>query len=132
MAKKGGRPKAIDRKKRSSYVRFRCSEEEKKQISSLSKTYGISMTDYIMRKALDMKLVTNHVQMMNEIHAIGNELARSGNNINQLAKHVNALNKAGRMNQKFLPQLADLLEKHHRRQDEIRTAIREIIREMSR
>jgi len=131
MAKKGGRPKVSDRKRKSSYVRFRCSEEEKKQIISLSKTYGVSMTDYIMRKALDMKLVTNHLQMMNEIHALGTELARSGNNINQLAKHVNALNKAGRLDQMFLPQLADLLEKHHRKQDEIRTAIRKITREMS-
>lgn len=132
MAKKGGRPKVDETKKKLSYIRFRCLEDEKKQIALLSKTYGLSMTDYILKKALDKKLVTNHVQLLGEIHTIGTELARSGNNINQLAKHANTLNKTGNLNQSILGQLNVLLENYQQQQNEIRTVFRKIIRELNK
>ena|SRR5690606_28760049 len=132
MSNSNGRPLKPDKEKKLAYIRFRCHEDEKKQIVSLSKSYGLSMTDYILKKALDKKVVFNHIELIKEIHEIGTELSRAGNNINQLSKHANTLNKSGRLNESIIHRLNIILDEYNENQDKIRVAFRRIIRELTK
>ena len=88
MKHKGGRPKIDISKKKATQFFIKCTHGEKNIIKDRAKEYGLTITDFILRKCLDQKIVFNHVEYLKEIHALNLELGRQGNNINQLAKYV--------------------------------------------
>lgn len=132
MKLKGGRPKNDPTLNRGTEIKIRCCLCEKDDIKALAKSYGLTMTDYVLKKCLDQRLVFNHVEYLKEIHELNLEIARQGNNINQLAKYANTLNISGKLNSEIAEKLTEILSIYSIKQDEIRSAFRRLIREMSK
>ena len=94
---------------------FRVTEEEAEQIKAKVQESGLSQKDYLMKVALGRK-----IQNTDGIKAVIPELKRIGNNLNQIAKHMNEGNypmmQEVKENQKELTelwqQLRQYLQKH--------------------
>ncbi|WP_028298726.1 plasmid mobilization protein [Olivibacter sitiensis] len=128
--RKGGRPEKESAGKRTAEIKIRCLAEEKNKIKSLSKSLGISITDYILKRALEQKIVVNYKEIHKELHEIGTEFSRAGNNINQLAKHANAMHKMGKLDHSIVERFSLLLSDYVKKKDEVRVVLRKVIREL--
>ncbi|MCE5223200.1 MobC family plasmid mobilization relaxosome protein [bacterium] len=132
MDRKGGRPRLADDKKRSSAFLIKCKKSEHNMIRDSAKTHGLTVTEYVLRKSFGQKLTFNHVELLKELHQMNLELARTGNNINQLAKYANTMNKVGKLKPEIADKLHTSLSTYLQKQDEVRSAFRKLIREMSK
>lgn len=129
---KGGRPKLSNSEKRIAEIHIVCNKGDKTRIKELAKSYGLTMTEYILRKCFDENVSFNHVEFLKEIHDLGTELSRQGNNINQLAKYTNTLTIEKRLTPEIATQLEEILLEHIKKQEEVRIAFRTLIREMAK
>lgn len=129
---KGGRPKLSNSEKRIAEIHIVCNKGDKTRIKELAKSYGLTMTEYILRKCFDENVSFNHVEFLKEIHVLGTELSRQGNNINQLAKYTNTLTIEKRLTPEIATQLEEILLEHIKKQEEVRIAFRTLIREMAK
>lgn len=129
---KGGRPKRSNSEKRIAEIHIVCNKGDKTRIKELAKSYGLTMTDYILRKCFDENVSFNHVEFLKEIHVLGTELSRQGNNINQLAKYTNTLTIEKRLTPEIATRLEEILLEHIKKQEEVRIAFRTLIREMAK
>lgn len=130
--KRGGRKKLPEKEKRKHRIEIKCLEEEKEQIYSMAKLLGITVTDYIVNKALDRGILINRLEIVGEVHKIGTEISRCGNNINQIAKHINSQNKLGISTDSWKEDYNKLLEDYIKTHSELRTTFRSLLRELSR
>ncbi|WP_319589346.1 plasmid mobilization protein [uncultured Draconibacterium sp.] len=129
---KGGRPKLSNSEKRIAEIHIVCNKGDKTRIKELAKSYGLTMTDYILRKCFDENVSFNHVEFLKEIHVLGTELSRQGNNINQLAKYTNTLTIEKKLTPEIAIRLEEILLEHIKKQEEVRVAFRTLIREMAK
>ncbi|WP_303922346.1 plasmid mobilization relaxosome protein MobC [Draconibacterium sediminis] len=129
---KGGRPKLSNSEKRIAEIHIACNKGDKTRIKELAKSYGLTMTEYILRKCFDENVSFNHVEFLKEIHVLGTELSRQGNNINQLAKYTNTLNIEKKLTPEIATRLEEILLEHIKKQEEVRIAFRTLIREMAK
>jgi len=127
-----GRP-ASKEGKRSEKITARFSEEEYKQVIDLGKTLGLSKTDLVRARVLNdaKRVVVNAGELIRCLDAIGAEMGRAGNNINQLARHANFLKLHSALNPSVVSRYNDLLEGYITMQQALENALRKIIREMS-
>ena len=111
---------------------LRLSEQEFSQFIELEKSLGISRADIIRLRVLknSSTLLVNAKDLMKLLDEIGTELGKSGNNINQLARHANVLHKQGSLNQSVITDFTSLFGKYILVQQELEKAIRQIIRLM--
>ncbi|WP_432327765.1 plasmid mobilization relaxosome protein MobC [Mucilaginibacter sp. P25] len=93
-------------------------------------TMGITKTDLIRGRVLQKtkEAIVNAKALIEEIDAIGTELGRCGNNINQLARHANTLNKAGRLNPSVINEFNRLFTDYLKRIETLETTFRKLIR----
>ncbi|WP_430972945.1 plasmid mobilization protein [Sunxiuqinia rutila] len=129
---KGGRPKLSNSEKRIAEIHIVCNKGDKTRIKELAKSYGLTMTEYILRKCFDENVSFNHVEFLKEIHDLGTELSRQGNNINQLAKYTNTLTIEKKLTPEIATRLEEVLLEHIKKQEEVRIAFRTLIREMAK
>ncbi|WP_319591744.1 plasmid mobilization protein [uncultured Draconibacterium sp.] len=129
---KGGRPKLSNSEKRIAEIHIVCNKGDKTRIKELAKSYGLTMTEYILRKCFDENVSFNHVEFLKEIHVLGTELSRQGNNINQLAKYTNTLTIEKRLTPEIATRLEEILLEHIKKQEEVRIAFRTLIRELAK
>ena len=127
--KKPGRPQKTGAK-RTKKIDVRFTEEEYKTIAALEETLGISKTELVRERLLHGARLTmmNAKELIAELDKIGTELGRSGNNINQLARYANALNKKGILSPPVADQFNRLFANHLERQRELETVLRKVIR----
>ncbi|UOE52198.1 MobC family plasmid mobilization relaxosome protein [Mucilaginibacter sp. SMC90] len=127
--KLGGRPPMTDGK-RSKKIDVRFTEEEYRMILQWEETMGITKTDLIRGRVLQKtkEAIVNAKALIEEIDAIGTELGRCGNNINQLARHANTLNKAGRLNPSVINEFNRLFTDYLKRIETLETTFRKLIR----
>jgi hypothetical protein len=59
---------------------------------------------------------------------MGSELGRAGNNINQLARHANILNKRGRLDELVVKEFNILFKEYARIRNDTEKSLRQIIR----
>ncbi|UOE47838.1 plasmid mobilization relaxosome protein MobC [Mucilaginibacter sp. SMC90] len=125
LLKEGRRSKKID-------VRF--SEEEYAQVLELEKQLGIAKADLVRLRVLkDVgKTVINARELIAKLDQIGNELARAGNNINQLARYGNIMQLKEVLDPQVARRFNDLLDQYIEMQHTLEIAIRKIIRLMGR
>lgn len=125
---KGGRPKVEDG--RTKLIGGRFTEMEVQQINKMAKLYNLSKTDLLRSKLLDNiePSIINGAEFTNELRTIGTELAHIGNNINQLAKHANSLDKIGAMNDSVISRFNILMNNHNREIKELNILLRNITR----
>jgi hypothetical protein len=126
-----GRPK-LQSGKRIKIVNVRFTEEEYKTVIQLEQTLGISKTEIFRQKVLKDGLthIVNAKELIAHLDAIGAELGRSGNNINQLARHANILQKRNALTPDVAIAFNLLMAKYLQQQKELETALRKIIRAM--
>ncbi len=64
---------------------FRLTPADKKKLQSLAKKSGLTMTDYIMRSALNKPII-----ILPGLDELAYQLKAIGNNLNQLTRRANA------------------------------------------
>jgi len=111
---------------------LRLSEQEEQQFLELEKALGLSRADIFRIRVLkdSAKMLVNSKELLQQLDAVGSELGRSGNNINQLAKHANILHKQGLLNVTIVTEFSCLLGRHIDVQRDLEKNIRQIIRLM--
>ncbi|HEY4194957.1 MAG TPA: plasmid mobilization relaxosome protein MobC, partial [Mucilaginibacter sp.] len=120
--------------KRIKKIDVRFTEEEYHIIKGLEETLGISKTDLVRQRLLHGARLTmiNAKEMIGELDNIGTELGRSGNNINQLARYANTLNKKSILSPQVMEQFNILFEKYIENQRGLEIVLRKIIRGLGR
>lgn len=129
--KSTGRRKKPAEEVRNVRVSFRITDNENKELQELASTLGINVGDFIRSKILGAKnIVVNGVNLIASLDSIGAELNRSGNNINQLARHANVMNKAGKVDESVMNRFNVLFAGYITAQQGVEVALRKIIREI--
>ena len=126
--KKGRPAKTADKRIKKIDVRF--TEDEFKVVLELEKTLGVRRTDLVRTRLLqDARLtIINAKELIALLDGVGTELGRCGNNINQLAKYANILNKYGRLSPVVMERFNLLFENYIENQKNLEAALRKIIR----
>jgi hypothetical protein len=116
--------------KRSKKIDARFTEDEYKLVQTLEKELGVCKTDLIRRALLNNapSVLVNAKEMLGLLDSIGLELARSGNNINQLARYANTLNKRNILSPVVIERFNYLFENHQQQEKELTIALRKILK----
>ncbi|WP_162842752.1 MobC family plasmid mobilization relaxosome protein [Mucilaginibacter pineti] len=134
MAKKTrhtGRPKLLEGK-REHIIKAKLTEQELRQLKAMEQQLGLNRSEIIKGRVLhdSHSLVINAAELMKLLDGIGAELGRAGNNINQLARHANTLNKQDMLNPGTVAEFNQLLAAYVTLQQELEKCLRQIIRLM--
>jgi len=131
--KLSGRPK-MSEGKRVKKITARFTEDEYKIVEKLETTLGINKTDLVRLRLLENApaVIMNAKELITAIDAIGTELGRCGNNINQLAKYANILQKKGRIDPSVTKQFNALLSGYLEKQEQLEISLRHVIRAIGR
>lgn len=116
--------------KRSFKIDVRFTEAEYRQVEQLEKQLGLKKADLIRRKLFQegKGLAVNAAELMKRLDAVSLELSRSGNNINQLARYANRLQKRGLLLPSVIDEYLRLLGRHENEQTELSLLFRKLIR----
>lgn len=125
----GGRPKMMEGR-RVKKITARFTEDEYKTVEKLETTLGINKTDLVRMRLLENapQAVINAKELISAIDNIGTELGRCGNNINQLAKYANILQKKGKSDPSVTGQFNALLTGYLEKQEKLEISLRHVIR----
>ncbi|HMI04871.1 MAG TPA: plasmid mobilization relaxosome protein MobC [Pedobacter sp.] len=126
-----GRP-SMKAGKRSKKIDARFTEEEYQQICGLETALGVSKTEIIRIRVLNRSshLIVNAKLMITQLDEVGAELGRSGNNINQLAKYANTMNKRSLLSPQIVERFNILFDQYIRQHQQLEITLRKIIRQM--
>jgi hypothetical protein len=122
--KKDNRTKKID-------ARF--TEAEYQLVLALEKELGVRKTDLVRMRLLSdaPAVVLNAKELIRSLDSIGAELGHSGNNINQLARYANILNKKRMLSPVVMERFNILFEQYISHQKNLEAALRSIVRAMN-
>lgn len=118
--------------RRSFKIDVRFTEAEYRQVELLEKELGLKKTELVRRKLLSegKGLAVNAAELMKRLDAVSLELSRSGNNINQLARYANRLQKRGLLSVAIIDEYLHLLRRHQNEQNELAMLFRKLIRSL--
>jgi hypothetical protein len=124
-----GRPPMVGGK-RDKKIDVRFTMDEYELILKLEKTLGISKADLIRNRILtgSDRVVVNAEQLIGSLDLLGTEMGRAGNNINQLAKYANALNRQGILSVVVAERYNILLGNYQELQERLEVLLRRMIR----
>ncbi|WP_158826954.1 plasmid mobilization protein [Mucilaginibacter lacusdianchii] len=127
--KRPGRPEMLSGK-RNKIIKAKLTEEEFQQLLALEKEVGINRTELIRIRVLHQsnKVFLNAKTLLQQLDALGAEMGRSGNNINQLARHANALHHYGNLDETIVREFNLLLRNYLHLRSETEKTLRQIIR----
>lgn len=128
-----GRPQ-LKEGRRNKKIDARFTEDEYKLILELEKELGISKTELVRMRVLNKagNIVINARELLKHLDSIGAEMGRSGNNINQLARHANTLNVRGALSPEIASNFNELLDGYIKIQQALEVSLRKVIRAMGR
>jgi hypothetical protein len=131
--KLNGRPQ-LKTGKRTKKIDVRFTEDEYELVLAMEKELGISKTELVRIRILNdaKKVVVNSKELIMQLDAVGAEMGRVGNNINQLAKHANVLNLKGALNASVAARFNELMDTYIKMQQALEIALRKIIRAMGK
>lgn len=129
--KKAGRPPMLTGK-RDRLIKSKLTDEEFSQLLSIQKASGMNRMELIRKRVLGGGTVVtiNAKELLEQLDAIGAELGRSGNNINQLARHANILNRQQRLDPEIVSEFNALFTNYIRIQRELEKTFRQLLRTM--
>jgi len=115
--------------KRIKKIDVRFTEDEFSKILALERAMGVSKTELVRMRILNDadRIALNAKEMLRQLDGIGAELGRSGNNINQLARHANTLKLKGSVPPSVITHFNTLLEGYIAKQQKLASALRKII-----
>jgi hypothetical protein len=127
-----GRP-PLTTGKRIKKVDVRFTELEYEEVLKMESALGINRSDLIRIRVLagSKGIVINAISLLGQLDAIGAEMGRAGNNINQLAKYSNILKNEGILSPVVVERFLILLESYLKDQRQMEAAIRKILRTMN-
>ncbi len=105
------RRKKYDPERREHYIKARVNEEELREFQAQVEKLGITQSDYIRQAVMTAKVnvIVHPVYDSDALDKIAAEYSKIGNNINQIAKHLNEGNPMTARLQKTLNHcIADL------------------------
>lgn len=118
--------------KRTRKIDVRFTEEEFALVLKMEKTLGLKRTDLIRTRVLQSsQVIVNARELIVQLDQLGAELGRIGNNINQLARYANILNKRALLSVQIIARYNKLLEEYIRIQQQLEITLRKIIRSVS-
>jgi hypothetical protein len=122
--KKENRTKKID-------ARF--TEAEYQLVMAMEKELGVRKTDLVRMRLLTgaPSVVLNAKELIRSLDSIGAELGHSGNNINQLSRYANILNKKRMLSPVVMERFNILFEQYIGHQKNLEAALRSIVRAMN-
>lgn len=126
---KPGRPEKLTGK-RIKIIKAKLTEDEFKQVLALEKALGINRMELIRTRVLHHsdKILINGISLLKELDTLGAEIGRSGNNINQLARHANVLNNCGLLTENVVIEFNSLFRDYVRVRNDTEKSLRQIIR----
>lgn len=118
--------------KRTKKIDARFTEDEYKLVLEMEQTLGIRKTDLVRNGLLENSkpVIINAKELIRHLDKAGSELNRSGNNINQLARYANSLNKKDILSPVVVERFNILLGQYLDNQKDLETVLRKIIRMM--
>jgi len=127
-----GRPPLVSGK-RVKKIDVRFTQEEFELILRMEQSSGMKKADLIRQKLLleGERLLADAKAVMNSIDVIGLELSKAGNNINQLARYANILNKDGLLSAVVVDRLLLELRKYNKIKMDLERLMRKLIRLLS-
>jgi len=127
--KKSGRPEKLTGK-RTKIIKAKLTEDEFNQVLTLERTLGINRMELIRTRLLHQSkhILINGASLLNQLDALGAEMGRSGNNINQLARHANTLDNRGQLSERTIIEFNQLFKDYVRIRHDTETAMRHLIR----
>lgn len=130
MKNRKGNLKTVAHEQRTRRFELRLSEAERAQFLDLENALGLSRADIVRVRVLQhsKKMLVNTTEIMKLLDSIGAEIGRSGNNINQLAKHANILQQQGMLHSNLIRDLTPLLTEYIGSQRKLEQSIRQLIR----
>lgn len=132
MKRKTGRPELLDEQKSTEIVKFRCSRSEKEELKKIAKTYNLSVSQYLLKKGLNEKIIPNRIELIASLDTLNLEIHKGGNNINQLARHANRIKNIDGLDQSLFLNYNLLLSDYVKKIESIKSVINSIYRELSK
>ncbi|MBE8714830.1 plasmid mobilization protein [Sphingobacterium hungaricum] len=127
---KGGRP-AMSSGKRTHIIKAKLTDEEIGVLRRIQQESGLNRTELIRKRVLGGTVVIINIrEIISLFDPIGAELGRAGNNINQLARHANMLNKQHKLDPSIVTTFNALLTKYIQIQGELEKALRQLLRKI--
>ena len=118
--------------KRTRLIKAKLTDEEFAKLLEIQKTSGMNRMELIRRRVLGggAAVAVNAVELLTALDTNGAELGRAGNNINQLARHANVLNRQGRLAPEVVTEFNRLFTDYIRTQRELEKNFRQLLRAM--
>ena len=129
IRKLAGRPK-MEREKRNKKIDARFTQTEYNLVVAMETALGISKTELVRMRLLNgsEKMLLNSRELVRQMDALGAEMGRIGNNINQLARHANRMNLQGEVPTYIAGQFNELFEQYLGSQQRLEVVFRTLIR----
>lgn len=129
--KKAGRPPMLSGK-RNRLIKAKLTDEEFSELIRIQKASGMNRMELIRKRVLGSgtAVTVNMKEVLGELDTIGAELGRAGNNINQLARHANILNRQQRLDPGVVAEFNALFTEYIRIQRELEKTLRQLLRTM--
>jgi len=118
--------------KRTRLIKAKLTDEEFAKLLEIQKASGMNRMELIRRRVLGgySAVAVNTVELLTALDTIGAELGRAGNNINQLARHANVLNRQGRIAPEVVTEFNRLFTDYIRTQRKLEKNFRQLLRAM--
>jgi len=131
VPKKVGRPPMLTGK-RTRIIKAKLTDEEFSALLEIQKASGMNRMELIRKRVLGKGVHTtiNAGELLVALDDIGSELGRAGNNINQLARHANVMNKQGRLSPQIVTDFNARFSDYISTQQELEKLLRHILRAM--
>lgn len=113
-------------------LEIRLTSNEKALIKKYAKKDGLSVSDYIKRTALKQVVFSNRLEYTSDLRTLNFEIHKIGNNINQLAKHVNRADKLKTIDAGAINAFQILMEQYLDMTDEVRDVLNKMFMKMAR
>lgn len=109
---------------------LRLTENEKTQFLALEKSLGINRSEIVRNRVLNhsSRILVDSKTILQMLDTLGSELGRSGNNINQLARHINSLKLQGKLEPGELSRFPTLIADYIKYQRQIEQEFRNLMR----
>jgi len=126
------KPLKTETQKNNRVFRFelRLTENEKAQFLALEKSLGINRSEIVRNRVLNRssRILVDSKTILQMLDTLGSELGRSGNNINQLARHINTLKLHGKLEPGELSRFPSLIADYIKYQRQIEQEFRNLMR----
>ena len=117
---------------RTRVIKARLTEEEFDRLVNMERHLNLNRTEIIRSRVLhnSTAVLVNADDLLKLLNMQGTEMGRAGNNINQLARHANVLNKQGLLNESVIRDFNELFGSYIKSQREMEKVFRQLIRLM--